>query len=295
MNKKIAVLGGSSFIGRNLITLLGRDNHVFNFSRKNTLRTQNFQEFVYPDTLNFKKILDFEVIIYCIGSGIQPGNNDSYESMLNLNFRLPVDILIYLNQNNFKGKIITFGSYFEIGINNLNKFFTEIDVIKSTNDVPNFYCLTKRLITRFSSSNLLSLNHTHLVLPNVYGPGENKNRLIPLLIDRVKNQKSINLTDGNQVRQFLHVNDLVSSIKKIIYSDKIFSGVFNISPKDSFPVSEVVKLVLKTMNSSNYDKIIYGGENRYDNTMKFLKLDNSKLKKILKIDFDIISGIKSYL
>ena len=49
------------------------------------------------------------------------------------------------------------------------------------------------------------------------------------------------------------------------------------------------------MKTKNFNKISFGTKNRYDNSMRFLKLDNFKLRNYIKLEFDISKGIKSYL
>ena len=294
--KKLTIIGGDSFIGKNLISKLCNKYSVLNLSRQNKFDDIQFHEFNFNGSaFNIKKILESDFIIYCIGAGIQPGHKDSEKLMLSLNTTLPIDISIFLSQNNFSGKFITFGSYFEIGINDECKLYNEIDLIFSNNEVPNFYCCTKRLLTRFAHDNFLDLNHIHLILPNVYGPSENKNRLIPYLIDKIKRNEKVHLTDGNQVRQFFHISDLIKLIDTLLVTDSIKRGVLNVAPEHEITVREIFNSVLESMKTKNFNKISFGTKNRYDNSMRFLKLDNFKLRNYIKLEFDISKGIKSYL
>ena len=51
-----------------------------------------------------------------------------------------------------------------------------------------------------------------LRLFNVYGVGEAQHRLIPYLIDRLSCDEPVDLTGGEQVRDFLHVEDVVEAL-----------------------------------------------------------------------------------
>ena len=42
--------------------------------------------------------------------------------------------------------------------------------------VPNDYCISKRLLTRYINSSSQSFKHIHLILPTIYGEREGKHR-----------------------------------------------------------------------------------------------------------------------
>lgn len=49
----------------------------------------------------------------------------------------------------------------------------------------------------------------------VYGPGENPNRLFPMLLDHLRRGERVPLSDGRQARDFIHVSDVCEGLERI--------------------------------------------------------------------------------
>ena len=79
---------------------------------------------------------------------------------------------------------------------------------------------------------------------NIYGPGQEPHFLIPEIISQAldPNKHAIQLMDLRPKRDYLHVNDLVSLIEKVL-DDSNASGVFNAGSGHSVSVEELGNLV----------------------------------------------------
>ena len=53
---------------------------------------------------------------------------------------------------------------------------------------------------------------TILRLYQAYGPKQDINRLIPIVVDACINKKMFDCSDGNQFRDFIHVKDVLNHI-----------------------------------------------------------------------------------
>jgi nucleoside-diphosphate-sugar epimerase len=289
-----ALIGSSSFLASYFIADLEKESHSITlFSRVKKNHSHLFSLFAYPDNIpDYSVFLDYDVVIYAAAGGVQSSKKYSVDEIFFLNAFLPISLSNFLDLNNFKGKLITFGSYFEIGAQNKLKRFTESDVALSNFDVPNHYCVSKRLLSRFVNDSISSLNHYHLILPSVYGKNENEKRLIPYIISSLQNQKKLELTAGNQVRQFLHARD-VSEFVMMICNKSIEKGVYNLSTENDNLVKDVVEIVFNYFGKdfSNY----LGSINKQDEDMQVLLLDNSKsIKTGWKPKIDLNEGVLDY-
>lgn len=82
------------------------------------------------------------------------------------------------------------------------------------------------------------LNYTILRFPNVYGPGSTKG-VIYNFTSSIENNHSITLFgDGEQSRNFLHVEDAARAI--ITALDYPKNGVFNISTQKSYSLNNII-------------------------------------------------------
>jgi nucleoside-diphosphate-sugar epimerase len=295
MQTKIALIGSDSFLAGYLYEQLKLNHIVFGYSRLNKLGIENYCTFDYPKlSLDFNSLLEFEVIIYCAGSGIQAGVGE--DVIYGLNTFFPIEIANFLSKNKFKGKLVTFGSYFEIGNNSEEKAFSENEVITSLLSAPNQYCVSKRLLTRFFQSADLGIQYFHLVLPTIYGKGENSNRLIPYLINTLLQSKEPKLTSGLQTRQYIHAKDVADLVEIILTEKEIQAGVYNTPSYETIQIKDIVLTVYKKLNNSNEPS--WNLAQRYDQTMMYLALNPSKLRSIFpswKPIHSIQTSIQEYL
>lgn len=294
---KVAIIGSNSFAAGYIISQLKSSCFLTGFSRvNNNPNLYNHILFDFPTTsLDFSNLLDFDCIIYAAGAGIQSNLKDSVFNIYELNCFLPIQVFNYLESNQFKGTLITFGSYAEIGTSNSPIPYVELSVVSSANPIHNQYGISKRLLTRFISDQCASFNYYHLILPTIYGKGENPLRLIPYLVNSLQNNTPIHLTDGNQVRQYLHCKDLANLIEKII-KDRLLlpSGIYNIPCFETLTVRQVVETVMNKMSINTI--VEFGRIQRADQTLPFLVLNTDKLTQRLywKPTISINDSISDY-
>lgn len=299
---KIAIIGGNSFLGKQLFLRLFESNnqasfYIFGSSIEAKWMENNsitFHQYVFPNsTLDYKLLSTFDAIYFCSATGVQSNLVVTEEMIYGLNTFEPIKVAIELEKNNFKGRFITFGSYFEIGSNTIEKNFSETEVVFAQGNVPNHYCNSKRMLSRYVSGNLHKINWFHFILPTIYGPTENPMRLIPYLINAILNNEPIKVTSGTQLRQYIHIEDVIDLITKILH-ENIQGDIYNVAPNNSISIKELIETIFETMkyNAENVSII-----SRVDENMKFLSLNTSKTKQAFNWQpkIDLIEGIKTYL
>ena len=81
----------------------------------------------------------------------------------------------------------------------------------------------------------------------VYGPGQSQNRLIPFVVKNSLMNKSFNSSSGNQLRDFLYIDDAINSIMKCLKNKESNGHILNIcsgSPvKIKFIINEICKKI----------------------------------------------------
>ncbi len=299
---KIAILGSTSFLATFIIRELVEHNYfpfLFGSVPSDEYPDLPFKFFRHPDgIIDNKSLEDFDIIIYTAGAGIQANFQERPELIYEINSFIPIKIQIALFQNNFKGKFITFGSYFEIGNEASYKYFTEEELVLSSKTVPNHYCTSKRILSRYLSSCHLSIDFFHLILPNIYGKGENQSRIIPYLLDSIQNNREIKLTSGVQYRQYIHAADIAKTVLDIARGNYT-KGIYNLCKDPAIQIKELVKSVfLATGSEHRYiEGKLFGTNARTDTSMPYLMLNNTKAKQTFSYQptVSIEDGIKSYL
>lgn len=297
---KVALIGSNGTLATAFGKYCNEQRHhlsVFGRSKPKYYHCDSFYELdLMSDTLDKKEMYDADVLIYASGAGVQSYRHDSDEIIYRLNVEVPITLHDRLCQNSFGGgKIfVSFGSYFEIGENKENRSFTENDLLLSMRRVPNAYCISKRLLSRYFSSVYNDIPFYHFILPTIYGEHEDENRLIPYLLKAIKKEKNLSFTSGEQIRQYLYVGEVPRIIEESV-NQHIPSGIYNIEGNETLSIKQLVCMLLMAYNVEP-DMSIFGAVKRQDEGMKILRLDGSKLNSMIDHNCTntILSVIEKY-
>jgi nucleoside-diphosphate-sugar epimerase len=298
---KIALIGSNSLLASYLVEeLLKKEaNQLALFGSRDTLAGSatniSFTHFRYPEQqFDFSVLLEYNAIIYCAAAGVQANAQIETSLVYEVNAFLPIRIITYLNDRGFAGKWISFGSYFEIGNNNDAVAFTESEVVASGLPVPNHYCSSKRLLTKFISHKLFSLPVFHLILPTIYGAAENSARLIPYIVAALKNDLPLQLSAGTQVRQYLHCKDVATLVSLLVWGNYP-PDIYNVSKEPPVQISELVRTVFSHFGKDASPFL--GTLSTRDESMKYLALDSAKVAEFIpdwKPTIGIKEGVEEY-
>lgn len=308
MNKTL-VLGGTGFIGSNLSNHLIKEGVEVTIIRKtkslkSTYGISNSCKIVSANIENYKELLDlniewdFNFVINASGYGDHSKFSETNNDIINTHFLGLVNIVRILKRKDLI-RYIHIGSGEEYGkIKNPSK-----EILREESCTP--YAFSKTAATHFLQMLNRSENFPSVILRPflVYGNNQAKNKLIPYLIDKCLKNENILLTRGNQIRDFIHINDLISAIKLICDSkeDSINGEIYDISAGDIMTIREITKKIQKMTKGG---KPIYGSKIIRDSEGELLYSNSKKLREHLnwepKVKFDyglkeIISYRKKFL
>ena len=244
--------------------------------------------------LDCSSLLDSDIIVYAIGAGIQANLKEGFNLIYNLNVTAPVAICNKLKELDYNGVFVTFGSVFEMGETKEERFFTEEDVLTSLCPAPNDYTVSKRMLSKFVASYKHDFKHWHFYIPTIYGAGENPKRLIPYVINAIRNSDELHFTAGDQTRQYVHVSEIPRMLA-LAFEKNLPSGLYNIEGKETITVKEIVTMIHQAMGKEVPDGC-FGSVQRADVGMKYLALNGKKLRDSIgfKAQIDICHCIDSY-
>lgn len=117
---------------------------------------------------------------------------------------------------------------------------------------------------------------------NVYGPRQ-KNHFIPEFVYRCKKAKKnskIPLYGYKNTRSWLHVNDFLSAVEKILVSKKVNNEILNIGSNFEHKVIDVAKLIIKKKFKNKNLKILKKIGKKGDVKRRVPSI--KKIKKIIK-------------
>ena len=112
----------------------------------------------------------------------------------------------------------------------------------------------------------------------IYGPSQNEKRLIPYVIKKSLKNELIEISQGNQMRDFLYIQDAVEAIFLALINDKVNGKIVNIGSGNPKEVKYVVE---KIVSKIGLGKPIYGNRKLRDGESMNLYPDIEYAKKIL--------------
>jgi len=278
----VSLIGTNGLLSNEIGLFCNKNNFTLICYGRKEPSVHQFNEFIFLDLekeeINIEKISQSDVVIYASGIGVQSNVKYSTQSIYHINTFIPIDLSNKLNNLGFKGIFITFGSCFEIGNNSKSVQFSEYEVANSLLNVPNDYCISKRLLTRFVTSSIQSFNHMHFILPTIYGERELEHRLIPYIIKSIKNKGIMQFTSGTQIRQYLYAGDVPRIIFELLRLEN--KKVYNIQGIETYSVRNIVEKVFSFYNMPISEEL-FGKAERSDVGMQDLQLDGSLVKSLL--------------
>lgn len=241
MKKKILIIGGTGFIGKNLIIQLeSKKFKIFSISK-------NSKKFPFK-----KKVTQIKCDI--------SKKNEIEKKLKNIDIEYVINLGGYIDH---RKKIETIGAHFN-GVKNLVNFFKKKKInlfiqigtsleygnIKSPQNEKN-YKKTKSYYAsakKKASDYILNMNKKEnfpfiiLRLYQVYGPHQNNLRLLPQIINACLKNENFAVTNGIQLRDFMHVDDLINLIKKILES-RVKNKIFNVGSGKPVKVKKIIKKI----------------------------------------------------
>lgn len=187
-----------------------------------------------------------ELVYNLAAHGVSAGGGD-LDAMLRGNVDLVVELVRAADEVGSVGVVHT-GSCFEYAASPTGEDLNE--------DVPprpfSFYGATKAASVLLAEglARHLGVALTTLRLFGVYGPGESPERLVPYLVQKLRRDESVDLTEGTQVRDLLYVEDAAEAFWRAgcRFSELAGRGPYNVCSGRGVSVREIGALVAEQLD-----------------------------------------------
>lgn len=122
-----------------------------------------------------------------------------------------------------------------------------------------------------------------------YGPWEDRRRLVPYIITSLLRGQRAELTEGAQVRDFLHVEDVGAAIATVATSD--MTGIVNIGSGTGVTVREIAQLI--GQQTGRAELLIFGAKPTPPHDPPYVVADSSRLRSLgWRPRYDLATGLK---
>lgn len=157
----------------------------------------------------------------------------------------------------------------------------------------NIYSKSKRDFRNYLESSFKGSVAINIILEQFYGPKDKS--FLGLVINSLKKNEPIELTDGTQKRDFIFIDDVVEAFPYVLKNRDKFPKGFSSVPLGSGRAYKIRDVVEKLANKLNADQtlLLWGRRERRPNEPEELLADISFLKHLgfePKIDLD--EGLK---
>jgi nucleoside-diphosphate-sugar epimerase len=258
---KLFVTGGTGFIGRAFIKEAIKKNYfVYAVTRKKKNNNNNNLKWLHGsiDSNWLKELQQSDILVHFASAGVI-NKNISFIDAFQTNVLESYQLLMTAIKANCKKWIIIGSCYENIFENkkklslNKNKYFN--------------YAFSKFMFSKLSLllSKKFKCKCRVLRLFHVYGAGENKNRMWPLLIKAAKSGKNFKMSKGNQKRDFININETIKIILDTLNFKKncnFFPQLWHVGSGRNVSVKKFVNYFWK--NEKARGKIFFNKIKNYD-------------------------------
>lgn len=272
-NKKVLVIGGTGFIGSNLVAHLGKLGcrlWAFTRSKRGFFDGCYYCQGDIAESQEVGKIIKnkFDLIFHCAGfSGQTSSERKPFISFRN-NVLGTINLLKSVKKYSNQTKIIFTNSRLEYG----RAQYLPVDENHSTKPM-SFYGIDKLLSTLYALQyfKIFKIPVVIFRISNVYGPHQNFHfssyNVINYFIDLAsRGQNLIIFGKGEQVRDYLYIDDLIEVLLLAGIKRKAEGQVYNVGWGRSIKFKQMIKIIASKTNvkikyiswPSNYRKIETG-------------------------------------
>ncbi|MBO6253128.1 MAG: NAD(P)-dependent oxidoreductase [Bacteroidaceae bacterium] len=298
MKERLFLIGGSGFIGKNLVRCLHEQYAITVYDK--FIDKEYFSH--YPDVKTNLIELDKDKISeeaeapdYIINlASIVTAERDLslFDSMIASNLKVLLNLYERFKDEAKLKLFIQFGSSEEYG-NDGSPF------VETMREEPNSpYALVKQLTT--NTAMMLHRNYAFPIMVvrpgNLFGPLQGGKKFIPYVIDSLKQNAPLNVTPCEQKRDFIYVDDFAWAIGELLNNHaKAVGQIVNVSSGESLSLKSIIEHCRKVICS--YSEVNYGAIPYRENEMMDLRCSVSKLESIIgqPVKFDMLNRLEKLI
>jgi len=286
--KIIFLTGATGFIGSHLLKRLikeGCNVHISTRMNRSLWRIEDFKDdFVNHeiDLNNFEAVRSLikqikpDIIFHLAAYGVDYRQQDVHQT-IDININASVNLFEAFLANN-GNRFIHTGSCFEYGQKDIS--ISEGDFLDPTS----VYGATKASSVHLLSSMAKGMQSGELVILRpfgVFGEYEGLHRFIPQVIDKLKSEYAVQMTLGEQIRDYIYIDDLIDAyILAAVVPLENKVEIINIGSGKEIAIKHLALTILKQIGVSN-DLLQFGALPYRPDEMMYLVANVGKAKSVL--------------
>ena len=272
----VLVTGSGGFLGAHIVVVLQKLGYtVISGKYKDVKEHDVLLDIV--DVENTEQVFlkyQPQYVIHCAAYGVNYLDKD-VEKVLSINLQGSINLLNAASRISLK-RFIHVGSCFEYGSH-------DGPISEETLPCPtDIYGSSKAATTLLMQERANNLDvPLNVVRPfSMWGPGEKSHRLVPQIITAYINQKPLDLTSCNVIRDYTYVEDMAKQIVTLCFAENMEQGlVVNTGSGKQILLKDFVMKIARQLGCG--ELMNFGALNYRSTEMKSLIADISRLRSII--------------
>lgn len=294
----IFIIGGSGFIGKNLVEYLTQKYQVTvvdKFIDEDFFRNHPQVATLKMDLVEERIPLDYKTPDYIINlASIVTAERDLslFDGMIASNLKVLLNLYERFKDDKHLKLFIQFGSSEEYG----NEGSPFVETMREQPNSP--YALVKQLTV--NTALMLHANYEFpamVVRPgNLFGKYQSKSKFIPYVISQLNNNAELNVSPCEQKRDFISATDFSWCIAQLIKNyTKCIGQIVNVASGKSISLKEIIETLKMELNSKSV--VNYGAIPYRENEVMDLRCSIIKLQSIIgkRVTFNIEDGLQKMM
>jgi nucleoside-diphosphate-sugar epimerase len=286
MERKIILLtGGTGYLGSKILKLLVDKGYKIILLKRSFSNPIRIKEYIKKitcydiDLIPLETIFSENSIDMVVHCATNYGRKESDPlQVIEANLLLPL-------------KLLELGKKYHV------KCFVNTDTILDKRI--NYYSLSKKQFKDWLFVYKQDLTCINVALEHFYGSGDDATKFVTYIVHNLlKNVDKIDLTKGEQKRDFIYVDDVVSAFLKIINSSDNFSQdfyEFEVGTNNPLSIKEFVELA-KQLSGNKHTILNFGAIPYRENEVMNYYVNISEISKLgWKCNYTVEEGLKKMI
>jgi nucleoside-diphosphate-sugar epimerase len=290
MKDKILITGSTGFVGKHLVEKLLNEGHTIleitrNKRKSSELFGSRTSKIVLND-INFNnKIIEFDpnIVVHLAAYLTSSDRWNDVEKLIESNILFLSKLLNTVSKSNLDLFINTgtFAEYFKGDDNYIPAYFYAATKTASRS-ILNYY------------SNTYSFKQTTVVPYTIYGGNDSSKKIIELIIESTESKAKLELSPGEQILDFIHIEDVTSFYEHMIkHRDNIpDNSNFKLGTGIGYSLKQVASIIESVTNKKT--NINWGGKDYRKSDVMYAVANLREIKDKLtwKPKMSITEGIR---
>lgn len=290
MKDKILITGSTGFVGKHLVEKLFKEGHtILEITRNKTKSSELFGDMtskIEVNDINFNnKIIEFNpsIVVHLASYLTSSDKWDDVKKLIESNILFLSKLLNTVSKLNLDLFINTgtFAEYFK-GDDDFNPAYFYAATKTASRSILNYY------------ANAYNFKQSTVVPYTIYGGNDSSKKIIDLIFESTKTEKKLELSPGEQILDFIHIDDVTSFYQHLIKHKKEIPNKtnFKLGTGIGHNLQQVSSIIESVTNKKT--NINWGGKEYRQSDVMYAVADLHEIKDKLTWNpkISITEGIK---